>query len=98
MVYLIVTIGVGLACAFGSKSILIGKGYKEEETTTFFWLSFFLGVIGLIIAACQPAKNNTVSASVPTSASELTKYKELLDSGVISQEEFDQKKRDILGI
>ena len=29
---------------------------------------------------------------------ELKKYKELLDSGVISQEEFDAKKKQLLGL
>ena len=33
-----------------------------------------------------------------SSADELKKYKELLDSGVISQEEFDAKKKQLLGI
>ena len=32
------------------------------------------------------------------SADELKKYKELLDSGVISQEEFDAKKKQLLGL
>lgn len=33
-----------------------------------------------------------------SSAEELKKYKELLDSGVISQEEFDAKKKQLLGL
>lgn len=41
-------------------------------------------------------KNETV-ASV-SQADELKKYKELLDTGIISQEEFDSKKKQILGI
>ena len=36
--------------------------------------------------------------AVAASADELKKYKELLDSGVISQEEFDAKKKQILGL
>ena len=31
-------------------------------------------------------------------ADEIKKYKELLDSGIISQEEFDAKKKQILGV
>ena len=31
-------------------------------------------------------------------ADELKKYKDLLDSGVISQEEFDAKKKQLLGL
>ena len=33
-----------------------------------------------------------------SSVEDLKKYKELLDTGVISQEEFDAKKKQLLGI
>lgn len=42
----------------------------------------------------QIKSQNTVTGS----ADELKKYKELLDCGVISQEEFDAKKKQILGL
>ncbi len=41
----------------------------------------------------------TISQEAPQSnADELKKYKELLDSGVITQEEFDAKKKQLLGL
>lgn len=41
----------------------------------------------------------TVTKNAPVSnAEELKKYKELLDSGVITQEEFDTKKKQLLGL
>lgn len=40
-----------------------------------------------------PARTNT-----QTGANELKMYKELLDSGAISQEEFDAKKKQILNL
>lgn len=40
----------------------------------------------------KPASNET------SSVEDLKKYKELLDAGVISQEEFDAKKKQILGV
>lgn len=44
-------------------------------------------------------KENISNVASPTSnADELKKYKELLDSGVISQEEFDSKKKQLLGM
>ena len=43
------------------------------------------------------AKNN-VSVSSVSSADELGKYKTLLDQGVITQEEFDAKKKQLLGL
>jgi hypothetical protein len=36
--------------------------------------------------------------SAISAADELKKFKELLDMGVISQEEFDQKKKQLLGL
>ncbi|MDE6595889.1 MAG: SHOCT domain-containing protein [Oscillospiraceae bacterium] len=39
----------------------------------------------------------TVNAAL-SPADELKKFKELLDSGIISQEEFDQKKKQLLGV
>jgi len=41
----------------------------------------------------------TIKQEIPQSnADELKKYKELVDSGVISQEEFDAKKKQLLGL
>ena len=37
-------------------------------------------------------------AAVPSAADELKKFKELLDSGIIAQEEFDAKKKHLLGL
>lgn len=48
-----------------------------------------------------PKQEQTVTVIEKTSSSqadELKKYKELLDSGVISQEEFDAKKKQLLGL
>ena len=42
--------------------------------------------------------NSTTVVNQVSSAEELKKFKELLDSGIISQEEFDAKKKQILGL
>ena len=42
-----------------------------------------------------PATEQLVHESIPE---ELKKYKELLDSGVITQEEYEAKKRSLLGL
>lgn len=51
----------------------------------------------LALSQQQPAP---VAPATPPqdAADELKKYKELLDSGVITQEEFDQKKKQLLGL
>ena len=49
------------------------------------------------VEACKRNRNApTVAALSP--ADEIKKYKELLDMGVITQEEFDAKKRQLLGL
>lgn len=46
----------------------------------------------------QSNKNTTTIANNNSNADELKKYKELLDSGVITQEEFDTKKKQLLNL
>ena len=41
---------------------------------------------------------NTTNISQTDSFKDITRYKELLDSGIITQEEFDQKKKQLLGL
>lgn len=47
----------------------------------------------------KPVATTTIKQEIPQSnAKELKNYKELLDMGVISQEEFDAKKKQLLGL
>lgn len=43
-------------------------------------------------------KFKTKIASATSNADELKKFKELLDLGVITQDEFDAKKKQLLGL
>ena len=52
-------------------------------------------IIGKVQVETAYTPYNTPSAG---SADELKKYKDLLDAGVISQEEFDAKKKQLLGL
>lgn len=53
--------------------------------------------IGKLLVERQNTKKET-PAETNNAADELKKFKELLDSGVITQEEFDQKKKQLLGL
>lgn len=46
----------------------------------------------------EKAKNPTLSASTLSAADELKKYKDLFDSGTITQEEFNAKKKQLLNL
>ena len=48
-----------------------------------------------IVSNCE---NTQTDSSNTSHADELKKFKDLLDSGVITQEEFDQKKKQLLGL
>lgn len=48
--------------------------------------------------AVQKKSNPNVAQSTVSAADELKKFKELLDMGVITQEEFDAKKKQLLGL
>jgi len=45
-----------------------------------------------------PTNPETQAVNAVSDVEELKKYKELLDSGIITQEEFDAKKKQLLGI
>ena len=53
----------------------------------------------LIERQTKPTNSTTIKQEIPQSnADELKKYKDLLDQGVITQEEFDAKKKQLLGL
>ena len=50
------------------------------------------------VAAHKAKEQQQAVAQQGSAADELKKFKELLDSGVITQEEFDEKKKQLLGL
>lgn len=50
------------------------------------------------IHECKSKKNAPVVVNTLSAADEIKKYKELLDLGIITQEEFDQKKKQLLNL
>ena len=64
------------------KSLITNSGLKPET-------------VEVIANECAAKMNG---AQQNSSADELIKYKELLDKGIITQEEFDAKKKQFLGL
>ncbi len=67
-----------------------------------FLINYFLPLLGwiacgiyLIIHSASKPERNTGSPNL-SAPDELRKWKQLMDEGVITQEEFEQKKRDVL--
>lgn len=84
--------GIAVATSSGKISFLLIKNSDEIHKC----------VSELLIARQSKetlATTTTIKQEIPQSnADELKKYKELLDSGVISQDEFDAKKKQLLGL
>ena len=59
-------------------------------------------IVGVVVSKRTPEESQASTSIVTTSntsnADELKKFKELLDSGVITQEEFEAKKKQLLGL
>ena len=83
------------------------KGISSDIATLCLIMAIFLPIIALIIM--QDKMNNIITAKKSAAtyqqaevnmgaASELKNYKDLLDSGVITQEEFEIKKKQLLGL
>ena len=82
--------GVSVSTSSGRISFLMIKNANE----------IYKVMSDLLIERQQTKANAATTASAPqiSSADQLKEYKELLDSGVITQEEFDAKKKQLLGL
>ena len=95
---------IGLFCGIGSiwgrvtRNIIRNKGYKEN----WFWWGFFFGFMAVIVALTKPDITNRYGSTyvpIDEEAENLKKlkiYKELLDMGAISAEEFEERKKALL--
>ncbi len=85
----------------------IGQGWFKSITVATssgvirFWLlenrEEVVKEISKLLSKFQ-GNNNNVTTVIQSNADELKKYKDLLDCGVITQEEFDAKKKELLNL
>jgi len=82
--------GISVSTSSGRISFLAIKNADE----------IYKVISDLLIERQQEKANAVAATAVPQSdeADQLKKYKELLDGGVITQEEFDAKKKQLLGL
>jgi hypothetical protein len=97
---------IGMIVEYCIWSIIRGEFIKIEEDILFGLLPGAL--IGAIVGFASGGKKDSPENAEPsikqntelqekTAVSELLDYKKLLDAGIITQEEFDKKKQEILG-
>lgn len=98
---------IGAIAGFFLENIIISHLEGESSLMPINTWTFLLLLPGAIIGAIiglnfgksdADSSNRAASAETPRqdSASDLMGYKKLLDEGVITQEEFDKKKQEIL--
>ena len=92
---LLVIVGV----FFWASAIAAQAENKGRSFTAFFWLSFLLSPILMQIIVASLSDSSASAATIPNSESatkKLADLKSLLDSGAITQDEFDEKKKKLL--
>lgn len=78
------------------KMIVINIG--AAKPISFLNLQNYNEIFEFINQKVNDISNGKASANSVGTADELKKYKDLLDQGVITQEEFDAKKKQLLGL
>lgn len=95
------SIGLGMKL-FSSVAVATSSGkikfyLLENREDVYQTISNAIANIETPIAPIAEINNKQNSSFAGSAADELKKYKELLDSGIITQEEFDAKKKQLLG-
>ena len=96
--YIIIAVCVflvqGLIFGFITRAIADSKGYDGG-----FWWGFFLGLLGLIVVAVRPTMTKVESDQGNTAASytqALERLAAMREQGILTEEEFKEKKQEIL--
>ena len=92
-----ILVAIIMGCA--TQQIIKGKGYTEN----WFWWGFFFGLIAVIVALLKEENHYQDESQFANPAQgcfsndeKLKKYKELLDKGKISREEYEYWKQETL--
>jgi hypothetical protein len=95
---------ISVLFAFASLKIADTAEEKGRSWESFFWLSMLISPVLMWIISATIRDNSTdakvqpreVVSSVPVS-SQLEELKKMLDAGLITQADFEEKKKEILG-
>ena len=97
---------------FGATGAIVGSSIQNSRYTLAVYLkdghSFIVTITvprayeellgwGVMASASQPNETENDNSFIVSTADEIKKYKELLDMGAITQDEYDRKKKELLG-
>lgn len=107
MEYYVVCLIIAAGLGFIPASIAKNKGYSFGLWWFYGWMLFIVAIIHVSLIPDKNAQQTPIqfASAVPScppavtsqsAADELKKYKELTDQGVITEEEFQSKKEQLL--
>lgn len=81
-------------------SVYIQLIRSKTKTDSFTYRSTYKFAQDILstLAIISEHTNNNISSNINSEADEILKFKNLLDNGIITQEEFNIKKKELLGI
>ena len=105
--YYILVLGIAAALGLIPANIAKNKGYSFGLWWFYGWMLFIVAIIHVQFIKDYSAQTPggrpmgvrpQLQKSPSDVSAELRSLKELLDSGIITQEDFDRKKRQLLGL
>ena len=94
---IMLTLTFSAVLAFIPAIIAKNKGYSFGLWWLYGWLLFIVAIIHVCLKPNKKAQQPPINAGQSV-ADELKKYKELKDEGVLTEEEFQAKKKQLLGL
>ncbi len=93
-------IGLGLAIKILMGVICLNIAVGKGHSGAWFFVGFLLGIIGIVIILCLSPKKETEYFMPPPMmvADEIKKLNELREMGALTDEEFNDKKKELLGL
>lgn len=91
------SVEVSLHKIYGDLTIHHGSSFKKIENLPLTQVNDFKNTIDQAISNLTNKVEVIKPTSSPSSFEELKEYKELLDLNIITKEEFDSKKKELLG-
>ncbi|KAA0698291.1 SHOCT domain-containing protein [Neorhizobium sp. P12A] len=91
--YFILWIIIGCICAAICSNMARSRGRGSGLWAV---LGFFLGLLAILILAVMGNTNERLTVSSASRGEEIAKLKQLHDEGVLTEDEFEQEKRQLL--